>query len=116
MPNALSDGSHTVTYSRETSAGNVSAPSMPLTLTIDTTAPTGALTTQQATVASPALSGTVNDPTATVVVTINGVDYPAVVAGGIWTLPSNSIAALGDGAYTVKMKFTDIAGNVSVTQ
>ena len=116
MPNALSDGSHTVTYSRETSAGNVSAPSMPLTLTIDTTAPTGALTTQQATVASPALSGTVNDPTATVVVTINGVDYPAVVAGGIWTLPSNSIAALGDGAYTVKMKFTDIAGNVSVAQ
>ncbi|QHU91102.1 BspA family leucine-rich repeat surface protein [Candidatus Saccharibacteria bacterium oral taxon 955] len=116
LPNALSDGSHTVTYSRETSAGNVSAPSMPLTLTIDTTAPTGALTTQQATVASPALSGTVNDPTATVVVTINGVDYPAVVAGGIWTLPSNSIAALGDGAYTVKMKFTDIAGNVSVTQ
>ncbi|QJU05714.1 BspA family leucine-rich repeat surface protein [Candidatus Saccharibacteria bacterium oral taxon 955] len=116
LPNALSDGSHTVTYSRETSAGNVSAPSMPLTLTIDTTAPTGALTTQQATVASPALSGTVNDPTATVVVTINGVDYPAVVAGGIWTLPSNSIAALGDGAYTVKMKFTDIAGNVSVAQ
>jgi len=116
LPNALSDGSHTVTYSRETSAGNVSASSMPLTLTIDTTAPTGALTTQQATVASPALSGTVNDPTATVVVTINGVDYPAVVAGGTWTLPSNSIAALGDGAYTVKMKFTDIAGNVSVTQ
>ena len=116
LPNTLSDGSHTVTYSRETSAGNVSAPSMPLTLTIDTTAPTGALTTQQATVASPALSGTVNDSTATVVVTINGVDYPAVVAGGIWALPSNSIAALGDGAYTVKMKFTDIAGNVSVTQ
>ena len=116
LPNALSDGSHTVTYSRETSAGNVSAPSMPLTLTIDTTAPTGALTTQQATVASPALSGTVNDPTATVVVTINGVDYPAVVAGGIWTLPANAIAALGDGAYTVKMKFTDIAGNVSVAQ
>jgi len=116
LPNTLSDGSHTVTYSRETSAGNVSAPSMPLTLTIDTTAPTGALTTQQATVASPALSGTVNDPTATVVVTINGVDYPAVVAGGIWTLPANAIAALGDGAYTVKMKFTDIAGNVSVAQ
>ncbi len=116
LPNALSDGSHTVTYSRETSAGNVSAPSMPLTLTIDTTAPAGALTTQQATVASPALSGTVNDPTATVVVTINGVDYPAVVAGGIWTLPANAIAALGDGTYMVKMKFTDIAGNVSVAQ
>ena len=113
LPNALNDGNHTVAYRRETSVGNISAPSTPLTLTIDTTAPTGTLGTQQATTASPALSGTVTDPTATVTVTINGVDYPATVTGGTWTLPANVIAVLGNGVYSVKLTFTDIAGNIS---
>lgn len=113
LPNALNDGNHTVVYRRETPAGNISAPSTPLTLTIDTIAPTGTLGTQQATTASPALSGTVTDSAAKVTVTINGVDYPATVAGGTWTLPANVIAALGNGVYSVKLTFTDIAGNTS---
>ena len=113
LPNALNDGNHTVVYRRETPAGNISAPSTPLTLTIDTIAPTGTLGTQQATTASPALSGTVTDSAAKVTVTINGVDYPATVAGGTWTLPANVIAALGNGVHTVKLTFTDIAGNTS---
>lgn len=113
LPNALNDGNHTVAYRRETSVGNISAPSTPLTLTIDTTAPTGTLGTQQATTASPALSGTVTDSTAAVTVTVNGVDYPATVTGGTWTLPANAIAALGNGVYSVKLTFTDIAGNIS---
>ena len=115
LPNALNDGNHTVAYTRETAVGNISAPSTPLTLTVDTTAPAGTLDTQQATTASPALSGTVNDPSATVTVTINGVDYPATVAGGTWTLPANVIAALGNGTHTIKVTFTDAAGNSSVT-
>lgn len=113
LPNALNDGNHTVVYRRETPAGNISAPSTPLTLTIDTIAPTGTLGTQQATTASPALSGTVTDSAAKVTVTINGVDYPATVTGGTWTLPANVIAALGNGVYSVKLTFTDIAGNTS---
>lgn len=113
LPNALNDGNHTVVYRRETPAGNISAPSTLLTLTIDTIAPTGTLGTQQATTASPALSGTVTDSAAKVTVTINGVDYPATVAGGTWTLPANVIAALGNGVHTVKLTFTDIAGNTS---
>jgi len=52
LPNALNDGNHTVVYRRETPAGNISAPSTPLTLTIDTIAPTGTLGTQQATAES----------------------------------------------------------------
>ncbi|WP_336949939.1 Ig-like domain-containing protein, partial [Acinetobacter junii] len=51
---------------------------------------------------TPALTGTVNDPTATVVVTIDGVDYPATNNGdGTWTLADNTLPALTDGDYTI---------------
>jgi hypothetical protein len=40
---------------------------------------------------TPALTGTVNDPTASIVVTIDGVDYPATNNGdGTWTLADNT--------------------------
>ncbi len=43
---------------------------------------------------TPALTGTVNDPTATVVVNVDGVDYPAVNNGdGTWTLADNTLPA-----------------------
>ncbi|QRN23514.1 hypothetical protein H0H24_09315 [Acinetobacter baumannii] len=42
---------------------------------------------------TPALTGTVNDPTATVVVNVDGVDYPAVNNGdGTWTLADNTLS------------------------
>ncbi|MCT9168042.1 flagellar protein, partial [Acinetobacter baumannii] len=41
---------------------------------------------------TPALTGTIDDPTATVVVTVDGVDYPAVNNGdGTWTLADNTL-------------------------
>ncbi|EYC77901.1 biofilm-associated domain protein, partial [Acinetobacter baumannii 44362_7] len=44
---------------------------------------------------TPALTGTVNDPTATVVVNVDGVDYPAVNNGdGTWTLADNTLPTL----------------------
>ncbi|MFI8127178.1 Ig-like domain-containing protein, partial [Acinetobacter sp. ABJ-A23_2] len=65
---------------------------------------------------TPALTGTVNDPTATVVVTVNGVEYPAVNNGnGTWTLADNTLPVLADGPHTVTVTATDPAGNVSTT-
>ena len=47
---------------------------------------------------TPALTGM--DPTATVVVTVDGVDYPAVNNGdGTWTLADNTLPALTDGPH-----------------
>ncbi|QRN23517.1 hemolysin [Acinetobacter baumannii] len=62
---------------------------------------------------TPALTGTVNDPTATVVVNVDGVDYPAVNNGdGTWTLADNTLPALADGPHTITVTATDAAGNV----
>ncbi|MBW3010234.1 beta strand repeat-containing protein, partial [Acinetobacter baumannii] len=58
-------------------------------------------------------TGTVNDPTATVVVNVDGVDYPAVNNGdGTWTLADNTLPALTDGPHTITVTATDAAGNV----
>ncbi|EXD99758.1 bacterial Ig-like domain family protein, partial [Acinetobacter baumannii 1096934] len=62
---------------------------------------------------TPALTGTIDDPTATVVVTVDGVDYPAVNNGdGTWTLADNTLPVLADGPHTVSVTATDVAGNV----
>ncbi|MFX8389494.1 Ig-like domain-containing protein, partial [Acinetobacter baumannii] len=53
------------------------------------------------------LTGTVNDPTATVVVTVNGVNYTAVNNGnGSWTLADNTLPVLADGPHTVTVTAT----------
>ncbi|TKV52637.1 type I secretion C-terminal target domain-containing protein, partial [Acinetobacter baumannii] len=63
---------------------------------------------------TPALTGTIDDPTAAVVVTVDGVDYPAVNNGdGTWTLADNTLPVLADGPHTVSVTATDVAGNVS---
>ncbi len=85
-------------------------------LIIDTTIPTITATSRQVNVASPALSGTVNDSSAQVVITVNGVEYDAVNDGsGTWTLAAGQIAALPSGTYAVTATATDLAGNVGVT-
>ncbi|NUG13554.1 hemolysin, partial [Acinetobacter seifertii] len=61
---------------------------------------------------TPALTGTVTDPTATVVVTVDGVNYPATNNGdGTWTLADNTLPTLTDGPHTITVTATDPAGN-----
>lgn len=78
----------------------------------DPTVTVNSLTTNQP---QPALSGTVSEVGADVVVTINGVNYTATVTGTTWTLPSGVIApALGDGIYDVEVMAADLAGNIGI--
>ncbi|MDC4783583.1 Ig-like domain-containing protein, partial [Acinetobacter baumannii] len=94
-------------------AGNSSTVSDTQTYTLDTTAPTVVLEDVSTNDNTPALTGTVSDPSATVVVTIDGVDYPAVNNGdGTWTLADNTLPALADGPHTITVTATDAAGNV----
>jgi len=62
---------------------------------------------------TPALSGTVNDPDATVQVTVEGATYTAVNHGdGTWTLADGVLSpALADGTYEVQVEACDRAGN-----
>ncbi|MDH2528347.1 Ig-like domain-containing protein, partial [Acinetobacter baumannii] len=93
-------------------AGNSSTVSDTQTYTLDTTAPTVVLEDVSTNDNTPALTGTVSDPSATVVVTIDGVDYPAVNNGdGTWTLADNTLPTLADGPHTVTVTATDAAGN-----
>ncbi|MEQ1067966.1 hypothetical protein, partial [Acinetobacter chenhuanii] len=70
-------------------AGNISLPGTGL---VDTVAPTVTVTTVLTNDSTPPLTGTVNDPAAKVVVTVDGVNYPATNNGdGTWTLADNTL-------------------------
>ncbi|AFI94400.1 hypothetical protein ABTJ_00767 [Acinetobacter baumannii MDR-TJ] len=76
-------------------------------VTVDTTAPGVSFTDASTNDTTPALTGTIDDPTATVVVTVDGVDYPAVNNGdGTWTLADNTLPSLIDGPHTVSVTAT----------
>ncbi|MFZ8198846.1 BapA/Bap/LapF family large adhesin [Alteromonas portus] len=105
----LADGV-VVTATAVDEAGNVSAPASD---TVDAVAPVVAINDLTTNDATPELTGTVDDPNAIVVVTIDGVDYTATNNGdGSWTLADDAVAALADGSYTATVTATDAAGNV----
>lgn len=64
---------------------------------------------------APQLTGTVNDPDATVVVSVGGQSAPAIVDfDGDWILFSGPISGLAQGTYNVIATATDTAGNAAV--
>ncbi|RBW41544.1 hypothetical protein DS885_16800, partial [Psychromonas sp. B3M02] len=64
---------------------------------------------------SPTLTGTVNDPTAGIVVSLNGIDYDAVNNGdGTWSLDNDVFPELEEGELTVIVTATDEAGNIDI--
>ncbi|MDV8153941.1 Ig-like domain-containing protein, partial [Acinetobacter pittii] len=108
----LSEGAHSVTVTATDLAGNVGTDTG--TVTIDTVAPVVTFPDVSTNDTTPALTGTIDDPLATIVVTVDGVDYPASNNGdGTWTLADNTLPALTDGPHTVSVTATDVAGNVS---
>ena len=102
----------TVTASQTDAAGNTGNAG-PQTALKDTVAPTASITPLLSNSGSPALSGAVSDPSATVTVTVNGTTYTATNNGdGTWSLPAGTIApALADGPYDIVITATDGVGN-----
>jgi len=106
-------GTTTVRCTVTDAAGNIGSNTFTVTVQ-DTTAPTVTVNTLATLDTTPSLSGTVNDPTATVRVTVNGATYLATNAGtGTWTLADNTITpTLAVGIYNVTATATDAVGNV----
>ncbi|WP_428980054.1 Ig-like domain-containing protein, partial [Acinetobacter modestus] len=110
-PGNLVDGD-TVTATATDPAGNISLPATEI-VDGDGLPPVVALNDEITNDATPELTGTINDPNASIVVNVNGVDYVATNNGdGTWTLADNSLAALAEGSYSVTVTATDLGGKV----
>jgi Ca2+-binding RTX toxin-like protein len=109
----LSSGTYDVKVVATDTAGNVGSDTTTNELIVDTTPPVVTVTPLTTADGTPQLTGTIDDPTATVKVTVNGVEYTATNNGnGTWTLADNTIASpLSSGTYDVKVTATDALGN-----
>jgi Bacterial Ig-like domain/FG-GAP repeat/RTX calcium-binding nonapeptide repeat (4 copies) len=106
---ALAVGTYDVTVTVVDAAGNLGAVTEPASLEITNAPFTITVDTLATTDPTPQLTGTISDPAAVVVVTVNGTPYAATNNGdGTWTLPDNTITpALPDGVYDVLASGTD---------
>ncbi|MCY2930537.1 MAG: Ig-like domain-containing protein, partial [Planctomycetota bacterium] len=96
---ALSAGTYTVTATAKDAAGNKSTATSTIQIVV---LPTIKVNTLSTTDRTPKLTGTVDNPTVAISVTVNGVTYAAVNNGdGTWTLADNTVASLADGTYDV---------------
>ena len=109
----LIDGSYDVTVAATDLAGNVGFDSTIDELTIDTVAPTVTVDELLTDDPTPALSGTVDDPSATITVTTVGQSHTATNHGdGTWVLADNMIdPPLPDGSHDVMVMASDLARN-----
>jgi signal peptidase I len=113
---ALGEGEHHLTVESVDKAGNVSEPSAPGVIVIDTTAPDAPTFNElpAATNENPALGGT-GTPGETVVIRDNGREIGSVVVGedGIWSFTPSP--ALGEGEHSLTVEISDAAGNVTTS-
>jgi len=111
----LADGAHTATATATDAAGNP-ATSSAVGFTLDTVAPTVAITipvdgaTLDVAGGSVTLTGT-TEAGATVVVTVDGTPHAATVTGTDWTVT----VTVTDGAHSATATATDAAGNAGVS-
>jgi hypothetical protein len=95
------------------SAGNLFGITAFDTWTVDLVPPTVSVDLLNTCDRTPPLTGHVDDTTATVVVTVNSIQYPAVNHGdGTWGVADNVIGPLAIGLYDVHATATDAANNV----
>ena len=124
----LGEGAHGLTYKVTDAAGNTSAPSPVLSMTIDTTAPTapsapdlanasdlGSSNTDNITsLTTPTITGSSAEPGA--IIKLYDTDGTTVLGtttadgSGNWSITSSTLSA---GAHTLTTKATDAAGNTS---
>ncbi len=109
---ALVDGDYELTVTATDTAGGSEISTQ--SITIDNVGPVVTVDTLVTSDSTPAITGTINDPDASVNVTINNETYMATNNGnGTWTLADNTIGNLDNvGVHDIQVTATDAAGNV----
>ncbi|OUE73325.1 type 1 secretion target domain-containng protein [Citrobacter freundii] len=117
---ALGEGDHSISVSVTDAAGNtgsathgVTLSGNPPELTIDAISQDNVLNAQEA-MQPLSLSGTSNLPNGSdITVTLNNVNYQAIVENGIWSVqvPVSDVLNLANTLYTVSVSGTDSVGN-----
>ncbi|RBW42413.1 hypothetical protein DS885_15630, partial [Psychromonas sp. B3M02] len=106
----LAEGEIEISVSASDEAGHTDSATN--SLEIDTTAPVVSVDSIITTDNTPMLTGSIDDPTAVVIVTVNDVEYSATNnADGTWTLADNTLPALDDGETVITVTASDAAGN-----
>ena len=109
----IREGSYDVAVSATNIAGLSATEVFVDALVVDLTAPIVGVDELITNDTTPRLTGFVDDPLATVIVTVNGETHPVINHGdGTWTLPDNTLSALAEAVYDVAVSATDVAGNV----
>ena len=109
---SLAEGTYDVQVTGTDLAGNIGTDQTLDELTIDRTAPTLSVDEQRTYDRTPELGGAVDDPGATIRVTVDGREYAANNHGDTWTLADNTIhPALTGGVHDIQVIATDVAGN-----
>ena len=65
---------------------------------------------------APELTGTIDDPDATILITREGDSsspYTATNNGSSWVLPANTMSSMGPGTYEIQVEATDTDGDVA---
>jgi hypothetical protein len=112
---ALADGAHTLTVTATDTAGNESAASGALAVTIDTVAPTApsapVLAGSDPANNTPTLTGTAEDGSTVTLYDTDGTSVlgSAVATGGNWSITTSPLV---DGVHTLTVHANDAAGNV----
>ncbi|WP_421894573.1 Ig-like domain-containing protein [Marinoscillum sp.] len=108
----LTEGTYDVSVSATDMATNAGTDDTADELTVDLTAPTVTVDALTTNVASPELTGTIDDATAAIEVTVGGSAYTATNNGTTWTLAAGTITPdLADDTYEVSVSATDAATN-----
>ncbi len=107
VPTGLAENTYTVDVSATDGGGTGNGSGQ---LIVDTTAPVVTINKVSATSSTPTLSGSLNDPTASVAVTVAGQTFKATVTASGWTAVVPT--AIASGTYDVSVTATDPAGNV----
>jgi hypothetical protein len=108
----VSDGEYTIVLEARDAADNKDAGSVAtIHVTVDNTAPTATIDAYNGADTTPTLTGTVNDPTASLTVAIDGGTAAAATNNGDGTWSFTVPTALSAGSHTIVLTATDTAGN-----